>query len=321
METDPEARRMHSKDGFHCSYNVQTAVDSANHLIAEYLVTNRCNDVGLLHTVSQQAKETLGLDTLEVIADKGYESRKDILDCLMSGTIANVSFRYDKKRRIFNIKYIEAEISEETYKSTKAEDIQKRLHAGVLPECYENSTLSIEKQELSAIGCFTRNEDNTVTCPMGNTLYKTKKKNQNTVYASRDACRQCPNRCTESTAHKTVSFGPKTKHVAVTMYGSNPFEVIKPPDNHILHNAFKRKDKPKTRVVIKFRDDKEKVIQRMSLVEHPFGTVKWYHGAHYLLCRGKEKTTAELGLSFLAYNLKRAINIVGVPALVEAINS
>ena len=30
--TDPEARRMHSKDGFHCCYNVQTAVDDGSHL-------------------------------------------------------------------------------------------------------------------------------------------------------------------------------------------------------------------------------------------------------------------------------------------------
>jgi len=56
----------------------------------------------------------------------------------------------------------------------------------------------------------------------------------------------------------------------------------------------------------------------MCLSEHPFGTVKWYHGAHYLLCRGKEKAAAELGLSFLAYNLTRAINMIGVQALIAA---
>ena len=47
-------------------------------------------------------------------------------------------------------------------------------------------------------------------------------------------------------------------------------------------------------------------------------TLKWYHGAHYLLCRGKEKATAELGLSFLAYNMKRAISLVGTKKLIEA---
>ena len=321
LETDPQARRMRSKDGFHCYYNVQTAVDSANHMIAEYEVTNNCNDQGLLNKVCQQAKETLKTETIEAIADKGYESRKDILNCLMNGVIPNVSLRYDKRVRIFNIEYKESEISEEVYKSTKPEDIQRCLHAGVLPECYKDSTISIEKQELTTIGCFSRNDDDTVTCPMGNTLYKTKNKGQNTVYASREACRQCQNRCTESKNHKTVSFGPKTKHIAVVMYGNSEYEVIRPPDNHLVHNAFDRKNKPQAKVVIKIHEDKEKAIQRMSLVEHPFGTVKWYHGAHYLLCRGKEKATAELGLSFMAYNLKRAINLCGVKAIIEAINS
>ncbi|WP_024833531.1 hypothetical protein [Ruminiclostridium josui] len=54
------------------------------------------------------------------------------------------------------------------------------------------------------------------------------------------------------------------------------------------------------------------------LDEISFGTVKWYHGAHYLLCKGKEKASAELGLSFLAYNIRRAINMVGVKKLIAA---
>jgi hypothetical protein len=37
------------------------------------------------------------------------------------------------------------------------------------------------------------------------------------------------------------------------------------------------------------------------------------------MCKGKEKATAELGLSFLAYNLKRAINMVGVRVIIAAI--
>ncbi|WP_157833848.1 hypothetical protein [Ruminiclostridium josui] len=61
------------------------------------------------------------------------------------------------------------------------------------------------------------------------------------------------------------------------------------------------------------------IIERMCLSEHPFGTVKWYHGAYYLLCKGKEKASAELGLSFLAYNIRRAINMVGVKKLIAAI--
>lgn len=76
---------------------------------------------------------------------------------------------------------------------------------------------------------------------------------------------------------------------------------------------------PDAKVVLRIKDDKEKIGKRMCLSEHPFGTVKWYHGAHYLLCKGKLKATAEMGLSFLAYNMIRAINMIGVKRIVEAI--
>ena len=55
----------------------------------------------------------------------------------------------------------------------------------------------------------------------------------------------------------------------------------------------------------------------MCFSEHPFGTVKWYRGAHYLLCKGKEKAAAERGLSFLACSMTRAINMVRIKALIE----
>ena len=56
----------------------------------------------------------------------------------------------------------------------------------------------------------------------------------------------------------------------------------------------------------------------MCLSEHPFGTVKWYYGAHYLLCKGKEKAAAELRMNFLAYNMTRAIKMIGTKALIAA---
>ncbi len=61
--------------------------------------------------------------------------------------------------------------------------------------------------------------------------------------------------------------------------------------------------------------------RRKELVEHPFGTIKWYDGAHYFLCKGKEMVSAEIALSFLTYNLRRAIRILGVGALVAHFNA
>lgn len=322
LTTDPEARRMHSKDGFHCCYNVQTAVDNGSHLIAEYEVTNHNTDQGLLKDVAQSVKNALEVETVEVVADKGYESREDILNCVMNGIVPNVALKYDKDERLYTINYEEAEITEDIKNSTKPEDIQKCIKAGVLPSCYENTAIEVELQEQSEVSCFLLNEDGTVTCPMGNILSKTKMRGKNTIYASKDACRQCPNRCTGSKSYKTVSFGPETRFVPVRMYGSVRCKLTPIPEDipaNPFNHTFDRKDyAPAKKVVLRIKEDIHKIKGRMCLSEHPFGTVKWYHGAHYLLCKGKEKATAELGLSFLAYNMKRAINMVGTKKLIEA---
>ncbi len=322
LTTDPDARRMHSKDGFHCCYNVQTAVDNGSHLIAEYEVTNHNTDQGLLKEVADITRKTLEVETLEVTADKGYESRRDIEDCVMNGIIPSVTFKYDKAERLYNIDYEEAEITDEIRTSTKPEDIQKCIKAGVLPKCYENTSIEVELQGQTVLSCFTLNEDGTVTCPMRNILTKKKVKGRSTVYGSKDSCRQCPNRCTNSRKPKEVSFGPETKYVPARMYGNtthrfNPIPTGVPINPY--NNTLDRKDNAASiKVVLRIKRDIHKMKERMCLSEHSFGTVKWYHGAHYLLCKGKEKATAELGLSFLAYNMKRAINMVGTKKLIEA---
>ena len=322
LTTDPEARLMRGKDGFHCAYNVQTAVDGGSHLIAEYEVTNSCTDQGLLRQVAEQTKETLEADTLEVVADKGYDSRKDVLKCIENGIVPNVALKYDKEERIYNIKYKEAEITDKIQNSTKSEDVKKCISAGALPRCYENTAISLEIQEQNEISCFILNDDGTATCPMGHMMKKAKTKKHGTIYINKDACRQCPNRCTGGVTHKEVSFGPNTKYVPVRMYGNSKYEFQKLPigiSQNTPFNSFDRKDLIKKKVVLRIKQDKEKIKQRMCLSEHPFGTVKWNHGAHYLLCRGKEKATAELGLSFLVYNMIRAINIAGFDRLMGAI--
>lgn len=59
--------------------------------------------------------------------------------------------------------------------------------------------------------------------------------------------------------------------------------------------------------------------QRRQLVEHPFGTMKWLMAHPRFVLRGLSKARAELGLGVLSYNLKRAINILGVTALLDAL--
>jgi transposase len=63
----------------------------------------------------------------------------------------------------------------------------------------------------------------------------------------------------------------------------------------------------------------EKMRQRKTLAEHPFGTIKRGMDAGFFLLRGLEKVRAEMSLTVLAYNLKRAINLMGVPKLIAAV--
>ena len=59
--------------------------------------------------------------------------------------------------------------------------------------------------------------------------------------------------------------------------------------------------------------------RRREIVEHPFGSIKqWmYQGA--FLMRGLDNVRAEFSLTALAYNLRRALNILGVGPMTAAL--
>jgi transposase len=58
---------------------------------------------------------------------------------------------------------------------------------------------------------------------------------------------------------------------------------------------------------------------RRETVEHPFGTIKSWMGYSHFLTRTIDRVSTEMSLHVLAYNLKRVINIMGMPTLMEAI--
>ena len=66
-------------------------------------------------------------------------------------------------------------------------------------------------------------------------------------------------------------------------------------------------------------ENKELYKQRKALVEHPFGTIKRQWGYTYTKLKGFEKVSGEFGLIALCYNIRRAISILGVSGLIEAI--
>lgn len=62
----------------------------------------------------------------------------------------------------------------------------------------------------------------------------------------------------------------------------------------------------------------EVLDRRRESVEHPFGSVKRWMGQGAFLMRGLENVRAEFSLTALAYNLRRAITLIGIPALIAA---
>ncbi|MDP6567564.1 MAG: IS1182 family transposase [Alphaproteobacteria bacterium] len=61
--------------------------------------------------------------------------------------------------------------------------------------------------------------------------------------------------------------------------------------------------------------------QRRETVEHPFGTIKSWMGATHFLMRRLKNVRTEMALNVLAYNLTRAMNIIGIRPLMAAIRA
>jgi transposase len=65
----------------------------------------------------------------------------------------------------------------------------------------------------------------------------------------------------------------------------------------------------------------EKMRQRRETVEHPFGTIKARMGATHFLMKTLPRVASEMALHVLAYNLTRAMNIMGIQPLLAAIRT
>ena len=59
--------------------------------------------------------------------------------------------------------------------------------------------------------------------------------------------------------------------------------------------------------------------RRRETVEHPFGTIKQWMNQGAFLTRGLEKVRAEFSLTALVYNLRRALNIIGIGPMMAAV--
>lgn len=83
--TDPESRRMKLHGDIEVCYNAQIAVDPKHHLIVADDVTNQVNDEEQLAPMGIAAKETLGVERLDVGADRGYHAGPQVVKCEENG--------------------------------------------------------------------------------------------------------------------------------------------------------------------------------------------------------------------------------------------
>ena len=85
--TDPDARSMATsgRGSGMVGYNVQIAVDTEHHLIVAHEVTNEGHDRAQLANMAAKAKEVLGVDELDAVADRGYFDSLEILACEQAG--------------------------------------------------------------------------------------------------------------------------------------------------------------------------------------------------------------------------------------------
>lgn len=239
--TDAEARLMKSRQGHHVSYNVQIAVDDKHKLVADFAVTNEENDVNCLARMAQGAQKELGVEQLQVCADRGYYNTAQIKEC----------------------------------EEAKIEVYMERPRPKQIPGIFALERFSYDAQQ------------DVYQCPAGKRLsFRVLDKQKQVRCYWTEACHRCPlkSQCTS---------------------GKGPRKIKRPVGQDAADRMFQRvAQKP------------ELLALRKELVEHPFGSIKrWMRQDHFLM-RGPEKVKAESSLTFLAYNLKRAISVLGVETLI-----
>lgn len=145
---------------------------------------------------------------------------------------------------------------------------------------------------------------NTYTCPQGQVLttngnwYKksntsNKRKNGNTYQVQHfktPACKTCLmiNRCTRNT-------GGRGRVIERSEY-----------QEYVDNNR------------VNIEKNKELYKQRQSIIEHNYGTIKRQWNFHFILTKkGMERAASDVGFMFVAYNLRRLINLIDKKDLVK----
>ena len=245
--TDPDSRAMAAHTKVAVGYNVQLAVDAKHKLNVEQAVSNQVVDMGLLTQTVEPARAILEVETIDVVADRGYFKSEDIEACEKAGCVPHVP------------------------KPQRGSSVRDGL---------------FRKDE------FRFDDDRDVyICPAGQTLsphHEGKLRELRKIdYSNPAACPACPlrSRCT-----------------------TNVRRVSRLENEAVLDRMAER---------LKARP--ELLDRRREVVEHPFGSIKqWMYQGPFLM-RGLANVRAEFSLTALAYNLRRALNILGIEAMTAAV--
>ena len=230
-------------------YNAQVAVDAKNKLIVEQSVNNHGTDMGLLKETAEPARDVLGVDAIDVVADAGYYKSEDIEACEKAG----LTPRVPRPRRGYAVR--EGLFRKDEFRYDAERDANICPTGRVLSTRYDSKLRDLTKFD----------------------------------YANTSACRVCPIRARCCTPR-------------------SPRKVSRLENEAALDRMEAR---------LKKRPDI--IARRREIVEHPFSTIKQWMGQGAFLTRGLEKVRAEFSLTAFAYNLRRALNIVGVGAMITAV--
>jgi transposase len=89
----------------------------------------------------------------------------------------------------------------------------------------------------------------------------------------------------------------------------------------ILHRYVNQRWRDEYKTKMQSKSGKEKTAIRKTIVEHPFGTIKYLMGKIPLLLRGLKKVSTEINLYTTVYNLKRLINLESYEDLIKKITN
>ena len=175
------------------------------------------------------------------------------------------------------------------------------LEAGITPLIPKPKTSASRKHGLfsNIVPMSLREEDfrydqeqDCYWCPAGEKLtyrFQTTEKERDIKYYATSACAQCAikTQCTR---------------------GKDGRRITRWVDEDLLDEMERR-----------VRSEPEKMKLRKRLAEHPFGTIKHHWDQGHFLTRKLPNVRAEMALTILAYNIKRAIKIMGVQRMIEAL--